>query len=263
MYKQNYKFKKENYNFWLKRIRKQDRKVCTNDVYLDLLEEDQIINNIRNNRTILEVGSGNGILLKRLLSKKKIRKYLGTDFVEELVEKSKKKFKKKNIDFEKVDMTAINKKSFKEKYDYIISKRAIQNVLSPKLQLKTIDNLGNFLKKNGKMILVESSSTAQKNINLYRKKYKLSKIIPPFHNLFFDDSKIKKYNFNHIKLEKIENFSSNYYFVSRILNAILCKKYLKKEASYSDPLNLVGLEINDNLLKIDFSQIKTYFFKKK
>ena len=95
MYEQNYKFKKENYNFWLKRIKKQDRKVCTNDVYLDLLEEDQIINNIRNNKTILEVGSGNGILLKRLLSKKKIRKYLGTDFVEELVEKSKKKFKKK------------------------------------------------------------------------------------------------------------------------------------------------------------------------
>jgi len=263
MFKQNYKFKNENYNFWVKRIKKQERKVCTNDVYLDLLEEDQIITNIRNNKTILEVGSGNGILLKRLLSKKKIKKYLGTDFVEELVEKSKKKFKRKNIDFKTVDMTAINKKTFRGQYDYIISKRAIQNVLSSKLQLKTMDNLGNFLKKNGKMILVESSSTAQNNINLYRKKYRLSKIIPPFHNLFFDDNKIKNYNFKNVKLERIVNFSSNYYFISRILNAILCKKYLKKKPSYNDPLNLVGLEVNDKLLEIDFSQIKTYFFRRK
>ena len=105
---------------------------------------------------------GNGILLKRLLSKRKIKKYLGTDFVEELIQQSKKKFKKKNIDFKRVDMTAIDKTSFEDRYDYIISKRAIQNVLSSKLQLKTIDNLGNFLKKEGKMILVESSSTAQK-----------------------------------------------------------------------------------------------------
>ena len=112
MFKQNYKFKKENYDFWLKRIKKQERKVCTNDVHLDLLEEDQIIDNIKNNKTILEVGSGNGILLKRLLSKRKIKKYLGTDFVEELIQQSKKKFKKKNIDFKRVDMTAIDKTSF-------------------------------------------------------------------------------------------------------------------------------------------------------
>ena len=47
-------------------------------------------------------------------------------------------------------MTAIDKTSFEDRYDYIISKRAIQNVLSSKLQLKTIDNLGNFLKKKEK-----------------------------------------------------------------------------------------------------------------
>jgi len=261
--KENYKFKKENYNFWLNRINREERKVCTNDIFLDLIEEDQIINNIQNNKTILEVGSGNGVLLKRLLKKRKIKKYLGTDFVGQLVEKSNRKFKKKNINFKKIDMTLINKNFFEDKYDYIVSKRAIQNILSSKLQLKTIDNLGLFLKKRGLMILVESSATAQQNINLYRKKYKLKKINPPFHNLFFNDKKIKKYNFKNIKLHKIINFSSNYYFISRILNAILCKRFLKRKTSYNDPLNLIALNINDNLLKIDFSQIKTYLFKRK
>ena len=63
-----------------------------------MLEEDQIIDNIKNNKTILEVGSGNGILLKRLLSfKKNQKKNLGTDFVEELIQQSKKKNLKKKI----------------------------------------------------------------------------------------------------------------------------------------------------------------------
>ena len=70
MLKKNYKFKIDNYKFWLSRSNRNERKVCTNDIYLDLLEEDQIINNLKNNKTILEIGSGNGILLRRLLKKK-------------------------------------------------------------------------------------------------------------------------------------------------------------------------------------------------
>ena len=263
-FKKNYKFKKENYFFWVSRSKNKERLVCTNDKYLDLLEEDQIIKKIKNNRTILEIGCGNGILLKRLKKKVKFKEYFGTDFVSELINQSNHKYKNfKNISFQQKDMTEINKNSFNKKYDYVISKRAIQNILNSNLQLKVIDNLGYYLKKNGMMILVESSSTAQKNINIFRKKYKLSKIIPPFHNLFFDDNKVIKYKYKNLKLDKIENFSSNYYFISRVINAMLCKDFLNKTPKYNDPLNQIGLIINDNLLNKDFSQIKTYIFKKK
>ena len=103
-------------------------------------------------------------------------------------------------------MTLVSNKSFSERFDYIISKRAIQNVLSNKLQISTIDNFGYHLKKKGLMILVESSNTAQKNINFYRKKYKLPKIIPPFHNLFFDDKKILSHKFKYVKLVINQNY---------------------------------------------------------
>lgn len=160
-------------------------------------------------------------------------------------------------------MTLINKTTFPEKYDYIITKRAIQNILNHKLQLNIIDNAGYFLKKNGLMILVESSANAQKNINDLRRKYKLSKIIPPFHNLFFDDNKVKKYKFKNVKLLKIENFSSNFYFISRIIYAIYAKKFLRKNPIYGHPLNIIASTIKEDLLNKDLSQIKTYFFKKK
>jgi ubiquinone/menaquinone biosynthesis C-methylase UbiE len=262
--KNNYKHKKENYNFWVDRLKKQkENLVCTKDIILDKLEENQIIKNIKTNKTILELGCGNAVLLKKILKKKRIRSYLGTDFVKELIDNCKFKFNSKNIKFNMLDMTLINKTTFPEKYDYIITKRAIQNILNHELQLKVIDNAGYFLKKNGLMILVESSATAQENINNLRKKYKLSKIIPPFHNLFFDDYKIKKFKFKNIKLVKIENFSSNFYFISRIIYALYTKIFLKKIPIYEHPLNIIASTIKEDLFNKDFSQIKTYFFKKK
>lgn len=262
--KNNYKYKKENYNFWVDRLKKQkETLVCTKDIILDELEENQIIKNIKTNKTILELGCGNGVILKKILKKKKIKSYLGTDFVKELIDSCKFKFNSENLNFKTLDMTLIDKSTFSERYDYIITKRAIQNILSHKLQLKVIDNAGYFLKKKGMMILVESSANAQRNINALRKKYKLSKIIPPFHNLFFNDDKIKNYKFKNVKLFKINNFSSNFYFISRIIYALYAKKFLKKKPTYNHPLNKIASMLDEKLIKNDFSQIKTYIFKKK
>ena len=263
MLNKNYKYKIQNYNFWLNRLKnyKEDL-VCTKDVILDRLEEDQIIQNIKNKSSILELGCGNGVIVNKIIKKKKIKNYLGTDFVSELVDNCKSKFSSKNIKFKTLDMTLINKSTFSKKFDFIITKRSIQNILSHKLQLKVIENAGYFLKKNGLMILVESSSVAQKNINYLRKKYKLSKITPPFHNLFLDDNKIKKNKFKNIKLVKIDNFSSNFYFISRIIYALYAKIFLKKTPRYNHPLNLIASIVTENLLNKDLSQIKTFFFKK-
>lgn len=261
--KNNYKYKKENYNFWVNRLKKNENLVCTNDILLDRIEEDQIINRINNNKTILELGCGNGLILKRLIKNRKIKKYHGTDFVKELIDICIKKYKSKKINFQTLDMTFINKNTFKIKYDYIVSKRAIQNVLDLKLQLKTIDDVGYFLKKNGKMILVESSINAQNNINKLRKKFYLTKIIPPFHNLFFNDNIVKTHRFKNVKLIKIDNFSSSFYFTSRIIYALYSKIFLKKKPSYNHPLNIIATMLDAKLIKEDFSQVKTYIFKKK
>ena len=261
--KNNYKYKKENYNFWINRLKKNENLVCTNDILLDRIEEDQIINRINNNKTILELGCGNGLILKRLIKNRKIKKYYGTDFVKELINICIKKYKSKKINFQTLDMTLIDKNTFKIKYDYIVTKRAIQNVLDTKLQLKTIDDVGYFLKKNGKMILVESSINAQNNINKLRKKFRLTKIIPPFHNLFFDDNKVRMYHFRNVKLVKIDNFSSSFYFTSRIIYALYSKIFLKKKPFYNHPLNIIATMLDAKLIKEDFSQIKTYIFKKK
>ena len=159
-------------------------------------------------------------------------------------------------------MTNFKSHQLSRKFDYIISKRAIQNVLSKKLQLKAIDKIGNFLKKNGLMLLMESSSTAQSNLNRIRKRFNLHKIVPPWHNLFLDDEVIKKHSFKNVQFIKMENFASSFYFITRVIYAAYAK-IKKKQTNFINPLNLIATMVENKIFKEDFSQIKMYVFKKK
>ena len=143
--KMDYKFKKENYDFWVSRINSDmPEKVCSNDVALDQLESLQILDNLSNNSKILEIGCGNGLLYDQIKKKYQISKYVGTDFVKELIDICNKKKDTKDIFFQ-LDMTEVKDNDFNDEFDFIISKRAIQNVIDTNLQLKVIDNFGKFL----------------------------------------------------------------------------------------------------------------------
>jgi len=260
----NYKFKQENYNFWKNRLKFNSlEKVCTNDVNLDILESKQFLDENLQGKTILEIGCGNGLLYNEICKTYKIKKYIGVDFVKEFIEFCKKKYH--GGEFIQLDISKIKENSFKDKFDYIISKRTIQNVLNHSLQLKVVDALGLFLKKNGRIILVESSKDAQNNINKERKIFKLKKIIPPFYNLFFSDEKINNHVFKNVKLVNIHPFASDFYYVTRLIYAIYAKFYLKKKPSFYHSLQKVALNIsmNNKLSTTRYSQVQKYTFKKK
>ena len=259
-----YKNKAENHNFWLKRISSNSPdKICTNDPYLDIFESNYILSKVRKNISILEVGCGNGLLYEKIRNKVNIKKYLGTDFISELVALANAKIKNPKDLFLELDMAEINQGSFNQKFDLIISKRAIQNILSTKIQLKVIDNLGYFLKENGSMILLESSKIAQNNINLQRKLYNLQKIDPPFHNLFLNDIKLNEYNFKNINLIKIDPFSSDFYFITRVLYARYASEYLNEAPTIDHPLSKIALSMRAKQITNQFSQIQAYIFTKK
>ena len=259
-----YKLKKENHDFWVERLKSNHESVvCTNDKAFDEVEDNEILKRVKDNKSILEIGCGNGILYSKLSKKLNNFSYLGTDFVQDLIEVCKKKSSSNKHKFIQQDMTDINKDSFDQKYDFIITKRAIQNVLEQKLQIQTIENLGRFLKEDGIMILVESSANAQNRLNFEREKYNLHKIIPPFHNLFFDDDKIKSHVFENLKLIEISPFASDFYYLTRLIYARYAKEFLNEKTSYDHPLEKIAISMSNNQHTNKFSQIQTYIFKKK
>ena len=259
----DYKFKQENYNFWAGRIKtKPPEQICTNDVELAVLEAKQILSKLRDGTDILEIGCGNGLLYEDIRNQYQVKGYLGTDFVKELIDICKNKIRNKNDEFRQLDMTEVNPETFDKKFDFIISRRAIQNVIDKELQLEVIDNLGYFLQESGLMILVESSQTAQDRINLERDKYGLNPLTPPFHNLFLDDDRLKNQKFENVKLIEISPFSSDFYFITRIIYSRYAKEFLGECPTYEHPLQKIALSMSEKTSTSVYSQIKTYVFQK-
>ena len=87
----------------------------------------------------------------------------------------------------------------------------------------------------------------------------LQKIIKPWHNLYLDDKKIINYKYKKIRLIKIQELFSTYYFLSRIINAYQNKLNMLP-SKYDDDLNLLGWKLPQDTTK-GFSQLKLYQFK--
>ena len=82
----DYKFKKENYEFWVERLKHNETtQLCTNDVGLDKLESKQILSKVSNHTKILEIGCGNGLLYQELRKNINLEKYIGTDYISEII----------------------------------------------------------------------------------------------------------------------------------------------------------------------------------
>ena len=225
-----------------------------------MLETNYLSGIIKKNTTILDAGCGNGIFFSRLYKKIKYRQALGIDYSEGMIYNARKRNLPKTS-FIVDDITKLNNtKKLKIKFDYIVTKRSLINLINSKKQIEVIKNLSQLLKKGGKLYCCECSQDALNNINSFRKKLKLSKIDSPWHNSYLKDKKIQNIKTSKLKFLRTHEFTSSFYFISRILNAYITKK--NKKNYFNKALNEVALKIDQGLIK-GFSQNKIFEFEKK
>lgn len=251
--------KKKIKDYWNKRS-KDKLLAGSNTVMPDLLETNFLISFIKKNKKILDIGCGNGIFLDRLSQKIKYKSALGIDYSDGMILEAKKR-NLKRTKFELIDMT--NKKQIKsinQKFDYIISKRSLINLNSFAEQTKVLESFSDLLNKNGRILCCENSLTALKNINYARKKINLKKIVAPWHNKYIDNAKLIKFKFKKIRLVKLHEFSSSFYFISRILNAFNSK--VQNTKKFDKKLNKLAYLIDQSLVP-GYSQNILFEFKKK
>ena len=251
--------KKKIKDYWNKRAKKK-LFAGSNTLLPDLLETNFLSTLIKKNKKILDVGCGNGIFLERLRKKIKFKSALGIDYSKKMILEAKKR-KIKKTEFELIDMTDNKQvKSIHQKFDYIITKRSLINLTNFNQQVKTLDYLSFLLKKNGKILCCENSSTALNNINYARKKINLKKIVAPWHNKYIENEKLIKFKFNKISFVKQYEFSSSYYFISRVLNALNSK--IQNTVKFDRKLNKLAFIIDQSLIP-GYSQNVVFEFKKK
>ena len=251
--------KKKIKKFWNNRSHKK-KYAGSNTLSGDILETNYLSSIIKKNSSILDAGCGNGIFFLRLYKKIKYRQALGIDYSEGMIYNAQKRNLPKT-NFIVDDITKLNNtKRLNIKFDYIITKRSLINLSNSKKQIEAIKNLSFLLKKGGKLYCCECSQEALNNINFFRKNLKLSKIDSPWHNSYLNDKKIQNIKTSKLKFLRTHEFTSSFYFISRILNAYITKK--NKKNFFDKALNEVALKIDQGLIK-GFSQNKIFEFEKK
>lgn len=251
--------KKKIRSFWNSRAKKK-LLAGSNTVLPDLLETNYLIKLIKKNKSVLDVGCGNGIFLERLKKKINFKSALGFDYSKQMINEARKRRIKKTK-FMELDMT--DKKQLQllnQKFDYIITKRSLINLANFKQQVNVLDKLSKLLKKNGKILSCENSLTNLKNINKARKRAGLKKIIPPWHNVYIENKKLINHKFKYIKFVNLHEFSSTFYFITRVLNALNAK--LKKNIKFDENINHIGYSLDQNLIP-GYSQNVVFEFLKK
>ena len=249
--------KKKIRSYWNSRAKKKSL-AGSNTILPDLMETNYLINLVKRDKSILDVGCGNGIFLERLRKEINYKSAIGFDYSKEMIIEAKKR-NIKNTRFITLDMTKSKQlQLLNQKFDYIITKRSLINLANFNQQIKVITELSKLLKKNGKILSCENSITNLNNINKSRKKVGLKKIIPPWHNKYIDNEKLK--NFKHLKFVKIHEFSSSFYFITRVLNALSSK--LRKKSKFDENITQIAYHVDQNFIP-GYSQNVVFEFLKK
>jgi ubiquinone/menaquinone biosynthesis C-methylase UbiE len=205
------------------------------------LEIEAIAKYVKDGQKVLDFGCGNGITAIELARRYSID-IIGIDYASEMVkaacELAKNEFLKGKVSFITGDAQDLDR--FSERFDLIYTERVLINLSDFSSQKQTIINITNLLKPACLYVMCENSQDGLNSINILRKNIGLSEIKPPWHNRYFLDDELMDLMIPGIELEKVEDYSSTYYFLSRIVNAWLAKKE-GREPDYNALLNQLSL----------------------
>lgn len=179
---------------------------------------------------ILDLGCGDGFTTLGLAKKLKSARILGIDYSENMITNANGRLKKekdaklkKNLTFKTGDATTLNEQFKKETFDIVISSRCLINLTSAKQQFDTIEQISKILKKGGVYISIENFVDGNKELNDLRKEMGLPEIPVRWHNLFFKPADYIKQTKKYFKKVEIINFSSSYYYATRVIYSKYCQ----------------------------------------
>ena len=231
----------------------------TKDVVSKQIEAEAIAGYISDGMRVLDVGCGNGITAIELAQRYKID-IVGLDFAEKMINEAQAKANEETFNgsmrFLVGDVQNLPKSL--GLFDLIYTERVLINLPDWQTQKKAISNVSHLLKENGFFVMCENSEDSLKKINRMRESLNLKIISPPWHNRYLKESEIEETVLPGLVLEEINDFSSTYYFLSRVVNAWIAAQE-DKEPSYDAPINKLALQLPSFG---DFGQVKIWVWRK-
>ncbi len=236
----------KNKDFWDSRA-KLGFQAGTKDLLLKKLEMKAIDSFMRDNISVLDAGCGNGITATWMASNHKI-KIVGFDYSEAMIREAHKLSENNgnNVEFLHLDMLNMPEDFLKRRFDLIYTERTLINLDNREKQAKAINILGKMLNQGGLYLMCECNVDGLQRLNFIRRAVGLSEIIQAWHNRYLSDNEIEwgiiSGEYGDLKLQKIINHTSTYYFGSRIINAFMAK-LLRREPNYNSIINRISARL--------------------
>lgn len=208
----------------------KDKNSTTDDIWLRELEIRNISENLEKiniptDSKILDVGCGDGYSTITLAEKFPRISFYGIDFSENMIKIAYLRLKEKgikNIDFQVGNVLELDN-MFNMDFDVVITDRCLINLDSIELQKKAFSKIAKVIRNDGYYIGIENFVDGHDEMNKARIGIGLSEIPIRWHNFFFKEDELEEIVSDYFKIISIKNFSSSYYFATRVIYSKMCQ----------------------------------------
>jgi ubiquinone/menaquinone biosynthesis C-methylase UbiE len=241
----------------------------TNDVWLRELEIksltralSRIAGSRSDNLSLLDIGCGDGYSTLRLARAFPDFKLTGVDYAENMIDNAKQSLNAEsvgNVNFAVADATQIARSFPNASFDVVITDRCLINLDSAEKQYDTIAQIAALLKAGGRYLGIENFLEGQAALTAARNAVGLPEIPVRWHNLYFDGERFLKEVTRWFSTVTFDDFSSSYYYATRVLYSAMCKAR-GEEPDYTHDIHRLAVDLPP--VGLNFSPIRMFTLTK-
>ncbi len=222
----------------------------TNDIHLRRLEVATIAKSIgaldlAPGSRVVDIGCGDGRSTLQLAAAFPHLEFLGIDYSESMVEAAVSAVATNplsNASFAVEDIRRLGSAYYEEAFDVALTDRCLINLGSLDEQTRAIETIADLVAPNGTYIAVENFIDGHENMNRGRQDLGLEPIPIRWHNVFFTEENFVRATTPHFELVSFSDFSSSYYFATRLVYAAMCQR-LGESPDYDHPIHQLAPDL--------------------
>lgn len=221
----------------------------TQDLIAKQLEVEAIASYVKDGMRVLDAGCGNGVTALELARRFDVE-ITAIDSSEKMVCAAIDRWHtmaaglRRRVMFYTGDVLNLNWLRIDTRFDLIYTERTLINIPKQEDREKAVVGLCNLLKPGGLYVMCENSQDGLDRLNKMRAGVDLPEIVPPWHNHYLTDKDIGGFMdpaYDHF-LDGTDDYSSTYYFLSRVVNAALAAQ-AGEEPKYDSEINRLALRL--------------------
>jgi ubiquinone/menaquinone biosynthesis C-methylase UbiE len=224
----------------------------TNDIFLRQLEGAAVVGKLQSHQlpkgaTVLDIGCGDGRTTLELAKYFRDIHFHGVDFSSSMIAAALSNLSadpelRGRVKFSSGDARNLKDAVGSVRYNAVVTNRCLINIPVKEGQYLALRQIADHLVDGGIFVGSENFNGGQRELNRLRLSVNLPEIPIRWHNLYFDEQVFLDECKNLFASAVLENFSSSYYYATRIIYSALCK-IEDAQLDYGHPIHRVALQL--------------------